>query len=327
MEPYLSLEKEFASRFELEHTVACSSGTTALQLALEAFNLPLGSSVLVPEFTMIACARAVTMAGLRPIFVDCGDDLLMRPDLLVQRSAGDTVAVMPVHIYGRLCNMSHIGDIAKAMDWKVIEDCAEVHGASGLQQPKPNGAQCWSFYRNKIVAGEEGGMIAFYDSKPANLATMLRSHGFTSQHNFMHIPRGINARLSNAHASIVLHSLSKLDRNLVKRRTIEAWYSDRIPAEWRMPAREAVWVYDLLLPVGANSEEVTQDLNSAGIPARCGFKPMSMQPEYYHPGYIALNAYRLSKRVLYLPCDPSLTEDDVDRICAALMHSVEAAPV
>ena len=107
MQPHEQLEQEWAAFNDLDPAgmVACSSGTAALHLALEALQLQPGSTCILPDFTMIACARAVTLAGLVPVFVDCGDDLLMDMALTPQACGEKTSAVMIVHIYGRQQSM------------------------------------------------------------------------------------------------------------------------------------------------------------------------------------------------------------------------------
>ena len=111
MQPHERLELEFADWAGVKNVVACSSGTAALHLALEALELPRGAKVLVPDFTMVACARAVTLAGLVPVFVDCGEDMLISIDQLEQavyKLNGEAHAIMPVHVYGRRCHMAAI---------------------------------------------------------------------------------------------------------------------------------------------------------------------------------------------------------------------------
>ncbi len=322
MQAFEILEEEFGKWAGVQNVVACSSGTSALHLALEALQLPLGSEVLVPEFTMVACARAVTMAGLTPVFVDCLDDLLMDPSKLYEKwinitywgPSAKTKAIMPVHVYGRRCDMDSIIRLAKANDLKVIEDLAEAHGVPVHPQTD---AACWSFYKNKIVAGEEGGAVAFKSKANADLARKLRSVGFTKHHDFLHHPRGFNARLSNANAELVLRSLKDVERDRVERRIVETWYSEIIPDEWKMPYRDAVWVYDLRIPGLPNVDAVVRYCNEHGVAARHGFKPMSQQPEYCcESGWMNLNAYKLSREVLYLPVYPDLTREDIE-------HNVE----
>lgn len=316
MEPYQKLEEIFGEWVGSENVVACSSGTSALHLALESLDLPKGSGVIVPEFTMVSCARAVVLAGLKPIFVDCGNDLLLDYDLIQKavQPKNFVKAIMPVHIYGRQCNMARIREIADNNSLLVIEDMAEIHGIN----PHPDtDAACWSFYKNKIVAGEEGGAIAFKSREYADKAKVLRSVGLTNDHNFIHMPRGINARMSNSHARLILESFARVKYNISCRRRVEAWYNKLVNADYHMPPRDACWVYDVRIP-GMNfgrQNSIIYDLNELGIAARHGFKPMSMQPEFAN-FYINLNACRLSQEIIYLPIYPEMTIGQVMDITA-----------
>ncbi|MFA5056476.1 MAG: aminotransferase class I/II-fold pyridoxal phosphate-dependent enzyme [Opitutaceae bacterium] len=323
MDAYERLEKEFGEWIGNPNTVACNSGTAALHLALEALELRPESRVIVPEFTMVACARAVTMAGLEPVFVDCDDTMLLDPVLVERRAAQRIKAIMPVHIYGRRCNMTAIHATARYYDCRVVEDLAEAHG---VRPHKDTDAACWSFYRNKIVAGEEGGMIAFKNPHHAKLAKKLRSQGFTAAHDFSHVPRGCNYRLANALASIILGSLHNVNENLRRRTRIEAAYNRAIPEQYRLPKREACWVYDLRVP-GMNAAQQSQiiaNLNAAGVAARHAFKPMSSQQEYRKP-HFHLKANLFAREVFYLPADPTITEQQAAAIATMAAREIAAA--
>ncbi len=319
MEPYEALEKELGEWCGSPNVVVCSSGTSALQLALTALRLPKGSKVIVPEFTMIACARAVTMAGLVPVFIDCGEDLLLDVEKLEEVYSRDVSAIMPVHIYGRQCNMQAIHNFIHKYylhKLKVIEDTAEGHGIK--PHPKTD-ATCWSFYENKIIAGEEGGAVAFRSEKRKEIASQLRSLGFDHNHNFLHIPGGFNCRLSNANALPIRESLAQVETNLHKRKQVCLWYSKHIPAQYHMPMRDVCWVYDLWLPFhDANTEGIVSRLNEQGIEARLAFKPMSQQPEYRQP-YKHLRAHIAAQRVIYMPVCPNMPESTVQANVAALL--------
>lgn len=335
VEPYQQLEREFAhwADYPPANVVVCSSGTAALHLALEALQLPPGSEVLCPDFTMIACPRAITLAGLTPVFVDCGDDLLMDMNLLDKAWTKCTEAVMVVHIYGRRCKLDDdFWHWAKGLDaageTMVVEDLAEAHGVK--PHPKTDAA-AYSFYRNKIVAGEEGGAVAFRNPAHAILARQLRSLGFTDAHDFKHIPRGHNYRLANALAAPILKSLADIHANLEYRRFIEHWYDEACPPEWKMPARDAVWVYDVRVP-GMTAEEqnrVVRALQVAGIAARHGFKPMSQQDEYRSCRVIGGEiAEQASREVIYLPATPGTVTANTPRRAFDLMrHTLEAGEV
>ncbi len=314
MESYERLEKNFGEwqGCNNPNTVACSSGTAALHLAIEALGLPLGSEIAIPDYTMVACARAVTLAGMVPVFVDCLNALLMDVSLL-SAYCGNVKTVMAVHIYGRRCDMRTIHKFASGVGIPVIEDMAEIHGLA----PHPKtAAACWSFYRNKQIHGEEGGMVTFKDPTHAAKARCLRSLGFTPEHDFNHVPRGHNYRLANCLAELIDDSLDQVEINLVKRRHIEGWYNRYLRDYLKMPSRDSVWVYDVRI----NSKlvpKVIARLNQEGIAARHGFRPMSTQEEYKNCRLVQRNnvARSISQEIMYLPVNENMTEVEVKRIC------------
>lgn len=311
-EVYELLEKELAEWSGMPYIVCCSSGTAALHLALESLQLPAGSTILMPDFSMIACPRAASLARLEPSFVDCCDRLLIADrhlgvEVLGGRTGKYVSAIMVVHVYGRQQNMDVIDSFACDADILVIEDLAEAHGV----KPHPStDAACWSFYRNKIIAGEEGGAVGFRDEKLAVRARQLRSLGFTEEHDFTHVPRGCNYRLSNANAKKVLESMAGimgLEYVVRRRREAEAWYDGLCPNEWKMSPRDAPWIYDLRIPgmMPLRQTELVRALQAEGIAARHAFKPCSSQAEYRHcPVYGSGNAAVASREVIYLPLTP-----------------------
>jgi dTDP-4-amino-4,6-dideoxygalactose transaminase len=237
-------------------------------------GLPPHGVVAVPDYAMIACPRAVMMAGLTPLFIDVDDRLLLDAEL-VQQSLHRVNVVMPVHTYGRLCQ--GMGEWNGGV--RVIEDAAECHmPGCGILDVK-----CWSFYKNKIIAGEEGGAVAFADPREAALARQLRNLGFTDSHDFIHTPRGHNYRLANCLALRIIESLEKYSDNVQHRRKKEGIFDQFCPEKWKMPRRDAPWVYDMRIP-GLTWEQldaIVHRLNEMGIPARHGFKSCSVhQPEF-----------------------------------------------
>ena len=321
LEPYEELEVKFAQWNELDPSgmVACSSGTAALHLAWEAMEVR-GARVYMSDLNMVACPRSVVLAGCIPRFIDCDDRLLLRSDRV-----SCTSNLLATHIYGRRLNVDRVRDDPDGLidlSGRVVEDLAEAHGIN----PHPlTDVACWSFYSNKIVNGAEGGAVWFRDPKHAKLARKLRSLGFTDDHDFTHVPRGHNYRMSNAHARLILPSLAEADANLAKRRQVEVWYDARVPKEWQMPPRDVVWVYDLRIP-GMMSEQqgqLVRGLNQRGVAARHCFKPMTTLEEWRGAQPISPNALRLSQEVIYLPAVPYLTEWDVTRIVNDLMEVYE----
>jgi perosamine synthetase len=311
VESYQQLEKEIAAWAEQKHIVACASGTAALHLALESLRCPPGSEIICPEYTMIACPRAIALAGLKPVFVDCGPDLLINLDeveMLLSSSAErqQIVGIMPVHVYGRRCDMHRLWGMCRYKNMVIVEDMAELHGVA----PHPmSDAACWSFYRNKVVAGEEGGAVSFYNGLHAELARSLRCLGFTNAHDYNHLPRGHNYRLSNLHAQPIIDSLQQFSTNLKRRQQVVAWVDEECPEAWKMPLRISPWVYDIRIPGlnPATQDTILRELNRSSITARHGFQPMSWQEEFKKCRRTHSSppvAARASMEVFYLGINP-----------------------
>lgn len=325
MELYQRLEQEWAQFNNLDPAgmVVCSSGTAALHLAIEALDLPRCSEVIVPDYTMIACPRAVSMAGMVPVFVDCDEKLLMDSELM-RHGVGDcknrnTSAMMPVSVYGRSTYMERLHDIAEPRGLSLIEDLAEAHG---VEPHHLSDAACWSFYQNKIVAGEEGGAVWFRNKEHADRSRSLRCLGMGMNHDYQHIPRGHNYRMSDVHAELVLQSLWKYDENVEKRRQIEQWYDEMMPRDWRMPHRDAPWVYDVRIPgmIAEQQRHIVVFLRSKGVEARYGFKPMHTQEEYQGCRVVGgKQAEQASREVIYLPLTPTLTRQDIEHAVCCLL--------
>lgn len=307
---YVEFERvwERVNGLEERSVVSCSSGTAALHLALEAFRLEPGSFVAIPDYTMIACARAVTLAGLKPIFVDIDPVMLtISPDALdaaldtIVKQNGVVGAVMPVAVYGRPPH-TDVYDVAKKYGAKIVEDLAEAH----MVMPHPvSDAACWSFYKNKVIAGEEGGAVWLKDGTARYLATCLKSMGFTPDHDYTHIPRGHNYRLADALASPIIDSVRAYGENLAKRRAVESNLNVACPEEWRMPYRACPWVYDVRISGMKRGmmKRVVAALQSNGIAARFGFVPMTEQEEYLFKTSSPYNpvAAVAGQEVFYLP--------------------------
>lgn len=316
MQTYEVFEEEFGRWAGVGNVVACNSGTAALHLAVEACGAEAWSEVIVPDFTMIACPRAVTLADLKPVFVDCWNDMLVDWRMVDDAITDRTVAIMAVHIYGRRCDMEHIHMLAKKYDLYVIEDLAEAHG---VRPHSDTDASCWSFYQNKIIAGEEGGAVAFRDPDLADHAKSLRSLGFTKLHDYIHTPRGHNYRLANLLAAKILGSLRSCVFNIQRRQLCLEYLDFMCPFEWKAPPRDALWMYDFRIPglTWDKQSEIITKLKLKGVAARHGFKPMHLQPEYSKCHYYGEGKSTIASReVIYIPFqDYTFNPFDVVKSC------------
>jgi perosamine synthetase len=351
MRPHERLEQEWAAFTGRPNMAVCSSGTAALHLALEClraqYNWPDGAEVLVPDYSMVSAARAVVLAGLTPVFIDCGPDLLVDCSLLdhaydylrVLSEDGEyhVVAVLPVHVYGRRCDMETIYSFSKPRGIVVVEDCCEFQGG---RHGELSDAWCWSFQSSKIVAGEEGGAVAFREPGNVTRAKSMRDCGFNEGRDYVHTPRGHNYRLADKLAEPVLeslqaHQIGNIDATGLTgttrehRRRIEGWYDSSCPTEWRQPPRECVWVYDVRIP-GLSREKqtaVVRALRGEGIKAGYGFWPLSKQEEFKQNRLVANLGYIKSdasaREIITLPVCPGITaEADCTRAFVVIKGSL-----
>lgn len=276
-----------------KYGVACNSGTNSLFLALKALGVGEGDEVIVPEFTMIATAWAVSYTGAKPVFADCKDDLTIDTDKV--NITPKTKAIMPVVIYGRMY------DDCQRFGVPVVEDMAEGHGI------KPRGKiACYSFYLNKIIETGEGGMCLTNDEKLADEMRSLANMYFDEGRTYLHPKIGYNFRMTEPQAVRGIKQVKNFKNIIKKRRRIEKWWNKYLPKEIQMPPRETVWMYDI--DCGEKQEEIKKKIKMS----RYFFKPMSMQP-MYSDRYTHLKAYKWSKRGIYLPLW-DLTEKEVIKI-------------
>lgn len=313
--PYVKkFEDAWAAWNGTAYGVACSSGTTALVLALRALGVKEGDEVIVPEFTMIATAWAVTYCGATPVFVDCRDDLNMDPELIEQAITSKTKVIMPVHIYGRSCDMKKIMRIAYDYNLFVIEDSAEGHGI------KPKGdIACFSFFANKIITTGEGGMCLTNDPRLAAQMKHLSSMAFDQNHTFLHKKISYNFRMTNLQAAVGLAQVEQFDQILEMRRNVQQTYNELLPKHILMPNRDTLWMYDIDL--GDRRDEIKEKLALAGVETRYFFKPMSMQP-MYKGSYENLNAFKWSKRGLYLPTFTGIKMEEIKLVCDEVIKTL-----
>ncbi len=305
MEPYLALEQEYARFVGSARAVSCSSGTAALHLALKAVGVGPGDEVILPDFTMAACGFAVSYCGATPIFVDVELDTYgLDPALLEAAITPKTKAIMVVHVYGRLANIDAVLAIAKRRKIPVIEDACEAQGA--IYKSKAN-VTVYSFFKNKIIHAEEGGIVTTDSKKVADRVSFLKNMAFNEKHDYFHGEVGYNYRMPNAEARLALASLKSYPRNVKKRQKIEGWYLRYL--ERKMPKRDAVWFYEVTVPK-KKRDALIRSLKRA----RYGFKPLSSFP-MYGGGCQNRNSAALADSLVLLPASPDLTEAEVRDIC------------
>ncbi len=304
MEPYLALEKEYSKFVGSKYGISCSSGTAALHLAFLSLNIGAGDEVIVPDFAMAACAFAVSYTGAKPVFVDVDQNYALDPKLIEERITRNTKAILVVHTYGRLAKMSEILKIAKKHKIFVVEDGSEAQGA--IYKSKAD-ITTYSFFKNKIINAEEGGIVTTGNKKIAARISYLKNMAFGPEHDYFHKEIGFNYRLPNTEADLALKSLKAFKKNNSKRIQIEGWYDKYLKI--KMPKRDAVWFYDVFVP-----EKIVKKILKLVPGSRFSFKPLSTFP-MYGSGIGFPNASKFSKKIIILPVAINAKEADIKRIC------------
>ena len=320
----LELEETFAR--DVSHTraaVAVANGTAALHLALLAHGVGPGDEVITTPFTFQATANMVLATGARPVFVDVAEDGNIDPNLVEAALTSRTKALLPVHLYGRLCDMAALADIASRHGLALIEDAAQGHGAeTGGRRAGSFGTGCFSFYATKNVMSGEGGILSTDDSALAQRLRRLRSHGESGR--YLSTELGYNYRPTDLTSAIGLAQLRRLDEfNTARRRNAE--YLSRylrgvgLPPGPSDPASH-VW-HQYTVHTEARDELQAwlreRDIESAvhyprTLPAHPLYRDLG-----YDEGSLPL-ARRLASEVLSLPVHPALSGADLEAIVTAV---------
>jgi len=232
-----AFEREFADYCGVDHAIGVGNGLEALVLIFEAYKvlgkLKDGDEVIVPANSFIASALAVSRAGLTPRLVDIdAETFLLSLDDAAERITEKTKAILPVHLYGRVCDMDAVNVFAKKHDLLVVEDSAQAHGAKwkGKRAGNLGDAAGFSFYPAKnLGALGDGGAVTTNDSELASVIRKLRNYG--SETKYVHELKGGNSRLDEIHAAVLRVKLRYLDEETERRRVIAEQLSVKLASD------------------------------------------------------------------------------------------------
>ena len=220
-------ESLFADYCGVQDAVAVANGTVALHLALRSLGVGVGDEVLVPDLTFAASINAILHAGATPVIVDVlPDTLTIDPAAVESAISPRTKAIMPVHLYGQMCHMDALCNLAQRHGLLMVEDAAEALGSreGGRHAGTFGDAGTFSFFGNKLITTGEGGMLLFRDPAVASRARMLRDHGMDPQRRYWHIEVGYNYRMTNLQAAVGLAQLEHIDALLAAKLRLAARY-------------------------------------------------------------------------------------------------------
>ncbi len=329
-----AFEREIAERTGVGHAVALSSGTAALHLALLMAGVDRGDEVLVPSFTFIASAAAVTYVGAIPVFVDCSADSWNLDPALVEDFLTDRAklgrlpsAVITVDLYGETADYLALEGLCRRFEIPLIEDSAEALGASyrGRAAGSFGVAGIFSFNGNKIITTSGGGMLVTQSAQLAERARHLATQAREPFPHYEHTTVGYNFRLSNLLAALGRAQLRGLDDRMERRRQIDAVYTaafSDVPGISLMP-RTAVgtsnfWLTCVVIDpeiFGADREGVRLALEAHDIESRPTWKPLHLQPAFAGVGLVGIGRCGdIFSRGLCLPTGSALSPADQSRV-------------
>lgn len=319
-------EEQFSEFCETKFAVSSSSGTSALHLSLLALEIGVGDEVIVPSFTFISTANAVTFTGAKPVFVDSEPSTWnINPVEIKKAITAKTKAIIPVHVYGHPANMTPILDIAREYNIAVVEDAAEAHGAlyKGKKVGSLGDMGMFSFYGNKIITTGEGGMIVTDNNDLAEKIRILRDHGMDPNRRYWHSILGYNYRMTNIQAALGVAQMERIDQIVEQKRRNADLYAKglqgisgiTLPPE-EVWGKNIYWLYSLLIDdeeFGMSSKELGEQLKKKGIETRPLFLPVHQQP-IYNTGQNLPVCEKLSRCGLSLPSSVNLNGDKIERI-------------
>jgi dTDP-4-amino-4,6-dideoxygalactose transaminase len=329
-----AFEAELAERVGVGHAVALSSGTAALHLALLMLGVGRGDEVLVPSFTFVATANAVSYLGAEPVFVDCSastwniDPDLVADELAVRARDGRLPrALVTVDLYGQSADYDALLAAAAAYGVPVVEDAAEALGATYRGRPAGSfgTASVFSFNGNKIITTSGGGMLVTESAELADRARYLATQAREPFPHYEHTTLGFNYRLSNLLAALGRAQLRGLDSRIDRRRRINEHYRSRlagVPGIEFMPRADYGepnhWLTCLTVDpdrFGADRETIRLALEEHDIESRPTWKPLHLQPLFAGAravgGAVCADVFR---RGLCLPSGSALNDDELGRI-------------
>lgn len=348
-----AFEAAFAEAVGAKHSVACSSGTAALHLALAALDIGESDVCVVPAITFLATATAARFCGAEVAIADVDPQTgLMTPATLeaALEGAGPRVrAVLPVHLGGRLCDMPAIEAAARGRGARVVEDACHALGGPGVGVCAHSDAAAFSVHPVKMIAAGEGGLVATNDAARAERMRRLRNHGTSGDPalltdaalsfgadgsvnpwSYEQLELGFNYRMNELEAALGLSQLGKLERFAERRLELARLYDERLrslePLVSPIPrgsARLGLHLHQVLIDftaAGVSRAGVMRRMSATGVQTQVHYIPLYRQP-YFRRRYGEMRlpgAESYYAGVLALPLFPAMADADVERVAAAL---------
>lgn len=322
-----SFEKAFAGFLQINNVIGCANGTDSIEIILKALEIGAGDEVIVPANSWISTSEAVSNIGATPVFVDIEPDYFTIDTALINAAiTKKTRAIIPVHLYGHPADMDTINRIASENNLKVIEDCAQAHGATinNKMVGTFGDAASFSFYPGKnLGAYGDAGCIATNDNTLAEKMRMIANHGQLKKHN--HIVEGRNSRLDGLQAAVLLAKLPHLHSWTNKRIEVAKKFSNSIiNKDFVLPLVKENYkhVFHLYVIRSKKREVLQQLLKDKGIETAIHYPvALPLLQAYSHRGYTEKDfpiAATFQNEILSLPMYAELSDDAINYIVGIL---------
>jgi Predicted pyridoxal phosphate-dependent enzyme apparently involved in regulation of cell wall biogenesis len=328
-------EEEFKGYIGTKYAVALPSCTSAIHLALLAFEIGVGDEVIIPDVTWIATSAPINYVGATPVFADIDRNTwCISVESLKRCITSKTKAVIPVDLYGNIPDMDEIRSVCKEYNIMIIEDAAEAMGSmyKGLKAGSLGDVGVFSFHGSKIMTTGEGGMLLTDNEKVYKRILKLRDHGrAVSNKMFWNDEIGYKYKMSSMQAALGIAQLERIEELVEKKRDIFNFYKKELGDiegvtlnEEQNNTRNNYWMVTIVwdnekYPI--TKEEFIEELRKYNIDSRPFFYPLSMEPAYKDmvkdKKYSILNkiSYDISSRAINLPCGMMMTEELVKKVC------------
>ena len=308
-------EDEFARYIGTKYAVSVNSGNSALQISLMALGLSTDSKIATPTNSFIASANCIRMTNAQPILTD----IYTKDGGIDVSSITEKVdGIIPVHIYGNPCDFDSVKAFAEEQKIPIIEDACQAHGATYKNKKvgSLSDVGCFSFYPTKnMTVGGDGGMSTTNNEEIADKIRSVRDNGRKTKNEFDKL--GFTMRLNTVNAAIGRIQLKHLDEKNSRRREIVSIYKENLIEDCMLPENEnGKSVYHQIVVRHKNRDKIRKELTNNYIGSAIYYeKPIHLQPLYLEYDYKLPNSEKFAKEVLSLPSYPSLTNDQLLKIC------------
>jgi len=327
----VEFENAFSTFCGVKYGIGVASGTNALQLALLACGVEEGDEVITVANTAIPTVSAITSAQANPVLIDIAPTTYtMDPGEIEKVITNKTKVIMPVHLYGQCADMEPILEVARKCDLKIIEDCAQAHGAvyRGKKAGSMGDAAAFSFYPTKnLGAFGDAGMVVTDNPEIGEKVKLLRNYG--QKQRYHHIIKGTNSRLDEIQAAILLVKLKYLDKWNERRREIAEKYTHNfkdLDIICPLEAKNRKHVYHLYVIRVNDRDNFQRKLKLSGVETLIHYPiPIHLQDAYNELRYASVrlrNTEIVSKEIVSLPIYPELTDEEINIIINSVIDSI-----